>query len=402
MLSRETLHVTDYMSPAKTESLRLTLLDFLPKSNGSLVQRVNNPERGMSLRPAHHLVYFPFLQTTSELLPDGTDTWHDPGRPFTRRMWAGGEMAFRRAIPVNGLPFHCIESIKDVQVKGTEGQEKVFVKVQKAMYAGKYPGELKHQRSKEYVTENRTLVFMRDRLHDGSPAVSNNVLRPTQTPDFSHTLVPTREMLFRFSALTFNAHAIHLDKSYCREVEWYRNLLVHGPLTVLLMVEVLQDHLRTLAQSSSPSSTRSLERITHVEYKNLVPLYAEEQMRICVRRKDQGRERGGITTWDVWIEGRDGGYAVKGTVKTFRNQLTGYKPSEDDILHEPVLEEESIPKENIALQSAINATRNVVASENDTLGENVSAEEKTEFEAKEEAEEEAAPSLNDNSNSFRP
>ena len=350
MLLREPLHVTDFILPPKSRTLSLTLQDFLPKPN----KRSDETTSSLPLRFAHHLVYFPFLQTTSKLLPDGTETWHSPGPPFTRRMWVGGDMVFQRSIAVDGLhPFHCIASIKDVQVRGNEGQEKVFVKVQHAMYPNR-PSE--HQSSDWSVMENRTLIFMRDCLQVGSPTANYNVLRPTWVPDFSHTIVPTRELLFRFSALTFNAHAIHLDKSYCREIEGHRNLLVHGPLTVVLMVEVLQVHLQNLAQSSSPSSTRSIETITHLEYKNLVPLYAEEQMRICVRRKGRGRHKEIDKTWDVWIEGQDGGYAVKATVRTFRQKFT---------------EEESIPKANIAPQNEINPTQEDVANENDTLGEDV-------------------------------
>ena len=40
-------------------------------------------------------------------------------------------------------------------------------------------------------------------------------------PDFVFEYLPTPTMLFRFSALTFNAHLIHLDKQYANEVEGY-------------------------------------------------------------------------------------------------------------------------------------------------------------------------------------
>jgi 3-methylfumaryl-CoA hydratase len=36
--------------------------------------------------------------------------------------------------------------------------------------------------------------------------------------------------LFRYSALTFNCHRIHYDRSYATEVEGYPGLVVHGPL----------------------------------------------------------------------------------------------------------------------------------------------------------------------------
>jgi 3-methylfumaryl-CoA hydratase len=37
------------------------------------------------------------------------------------------------------------------------------------------------------------------------------------------------KVLFRFSALTFNAHRIHYDVDYCRHEEGYEGLVVHGP-----------------------------------------------------------------------------------------------------------------------------------------------------------------------------
>jgi 3-methylfumaryl-CoA hydratase len=43
-------------------------------------------------------------------------------------------------------------------------------------------------------------------------------------------------LLFRYSALTYNAHRIHYDRDYARS-EGYPGLLVHGPLQALLMAE---------------------------------------------------------------------------------------------------------------------------------------------------------------------
>jgi 3-methylfumaryl-CoA hydratase len=41
-------------------------------------------------------------------------------------------------------------------------------------------------------------------------------------------------LLFRYSALTYNAHRIHYDRAFAR-TEGYPGLLVHGPLQALLM-----------------------------------------------------------------------------------------------------------------------------------------------------------------------
>ncbi len=46
-------------------------------------------------------------------------------------------------------------------------------------------------------------------------------------------------VLFRFSALTYNAHRIHYDQAYAA-TEGYPDLVVHGPLQALLMGECLR------------------------------------------------------------------------------------------------------------------------------------------------------------------
>jgi 3-methylfumaryl-CoA hydratase len=51
-------------------------------------------------------------------------------------------------------------------------------------------------------------------------------------------LSPDAALLFRFSALTYNAHRIHYDQPYATGVEGYPGLVVHGPLLALLALEL--------------------------------------------------------------------------------------------------------------------------------------------------------------------
>ena len=43
------------------------------------------------------------------------------------------------------------------------------------------------------------------------------------------------ELLFRYSALTFNTHRIHYDQPYATGREGYRGIVVHGPLQAALL-----------------------------------------------------------------------------------------------------------------------------------------------------------------------
>jgi 3-methylfumaryl-CoA hydratase len=77
-------------------------------------------------------------------------------------------------------------------------------------------------------------------------------------------------LLFRFSALTYNAHRIHYDVPYTVGVEGYPGLVVHGPLLALQMLELPR---------------RAGLRARRVEYRLLAPVFAGS---------------GIIATWDGW------------------------------------------------------------------------------------------------------
>lgn len=125
-----------------------------------------------------------------------------------------------------------------------------------------------------------------------------------KTADFSITLTPTPMLLFHFSALTYNAHSIHLNPEYCRVVEGHRNLLVHGPLSLTLMLSTLRSQLGKDTQ------------IRRIDYRNLAPLYVDEPMNICVRKNENSGSSPDSQKWDVWVENKDGGLSIKGTVLT--------------------------------------------------------------------------------------
>lgn len=101
-------------------------------------------------------------------------------------------------------------------------------------------------------------------------------------------------MLFRFSALTFNAHRIHLEHDYATQVEGHARRLVHGPLTLVLMLSVVRSML-------SPG-----RMIRYFSYQNVAPLYEGQEMSICVKNDpDNSKEK------RVWIVREDGALAVK-------------------------------------------------------------------------------------------
>lgn len=53
--------------------------------------------------------------------------------------------------------------------------------------------------------------------------------------------------------------------------------------------------------------------VKSIVYRNYAPLYVGEQMKVCARRARRDAAKG-EEEWDVWVEGPEGGLAVKGSV----------------------------------------------------------------------------------------
>ena len=63
------------------------------------------------------------------------------------------------------------------------------------------------------------------------------------TGQFVKTVVPDETLIFQYSALGFNSHKIHIDRSHARNVEGFPDLVVNGGLATLLMTEFLRDDI---------------------------------------------------------------------------------------------------------------------------------------------------------------
>jgi len=79
--------------------------------------------------------------------------------------------------------------------------------------------------------------------------------------------VPDPVLLFRFSALTFNGHRIHYDRGYAVGEEGYAGLVVHGPLSATLLLD--------LARAQLPGAD-----IAHYDYRAVRPLIDGNPFRV--------------------------------------------------------------------------------------------------------------------------
>lgn len=228
--SPKSLVLTDTFHSNHLSDLYITL----PTRDGTHGRPFASPVEGTPLGYGHHLAFFHPRNPEASLRTDGTDADFCPPEPFTRRMWAGGTMTWNkeRALKV-GEKATAVSTVAKVEKKGFEvGKPMIFVKqrIEVTVDGQSQPG----------MVEERAHVYQ-------APVASVGSRVPREVKDlpkseFSLSYTPTLTTLFRFSALTFNGHHIHLDKDYAQKVERYPERLVHGPLTALLLLESLIYH----------------------------------------------------------------------------------------------------------------------------------------------------------------
>ena len=180
---------------------------------------------GDPLPPLFHWMYCRELAPGSQLDVDGHQKRGDflPALPFSRRMWAGGRLAFEGTVRV-GDRLRRRSTVVSVTPKTGRSGPLVLVTVRHRISG--HDGE---------IVEEQDLVFLE---RPTEPLVLPDVSAPEDEMEWSESVTPNAAMLFRFSALTFNAHRIHYDRSYARDVEMYPDLVVHGPLTALLLADL--------------------------------------------------------------------------------------------------------------------------------------------------------------------
>jgi len=103
-------------------------------------------------------------------------------------------------------------------------------------------------------------------------------------------------LLFRFSALTANAHRIHYDEPYATGVEGYPGLVVHGPLLAVYLAE--------LARRNGPTTG-----LRGFEFQLHRPVFVGDEFRVQGSPADHGTSASlavvsGVTTTHVTATAR--------------------------------------------------------------------------------------------------
>lgn len=232
--------------------------------------------RGQPLPMGWQWIYFNPILRSSDLDEDGHPRRGDflPPVPFPRRMWASGKIVSHQPLLI-GIETEKQSSIKGVSLKEGKSGPLLFVDVAHAYW----------QEGATRLEEVQNIVFREVNAQSSVPKKSPPAPRPSE---FSRAMSANEVLLFRYSAVTFNAHRIHHDEAYATEVEGYRGLVVHGPLLATMLIDFAME-------------TLNITGLEEFQFRALRPLFANDSFHL------HGRRDG--SDLDLWICD-DAGYII--------------------------------------------------------------------------------------------
>jgi len=251
---------SDPLDPARAQALHNTL-----------ARTGADPAAGTTLPPFWHCIYFWHAQPPAALGRDGHAKTGEfiPDTGLARRMWAGGSLEFLSPVRL-GQTAERTSTITDVEYKDGRSGALAIVTLSHDL---KQSGGL-------CVRERQDLVYRADPNPKAPPPRTKHA---PQNEDLAHSASFNPTLLFRYSALTFNGHRIHYDRDYCRTVEGYPGLVVHGPLLAQMLI-----HMADL----------TLGGLSQFRFRATAPLFDFEIAELCAKHVGTGL--------DLWVRGPDG------------------------------------------------------------------------------------------------
>lgn len=238
--------------------------------------------RKSSVPPLGHWLYFLPQARQSEIDVDGHPRRGGflPPVDLPRRMFAGAAIAFHAPIAV-GASLKRRSTILDVSEKTGSSGRLVFVTVQHRIEAD----------GAHALTETQDIVYREAATAPQTlpPAPDG----PPRAADHVRSIAPDPTQLFRFSALTFNAHRIHYDRDYARNVEFYPGLVVQGPFIAMLLLDHLLREKPGLA-------------IREFRFRARSPLFDSAPFDLCFAARDG--------SYDLWARDAQGREAMTAEV----------------------------------------------------------------------------------------
>ncbi|MDD9874475.1 MAG: MaoC/PaaZ C-terminal domain-containing protein [Gammaproteobacteria bacterium] len=235
------------------------------------------PQPGDPLPYMWHWLFFLEAAPPGKLGRDGHPLRGDflPPVALPRRMWAGGRLEFIEPLTI-GETIRRRSTVTDITRKTGRSGELCFVTVRHEFFSDR--------KAKLKMSEEHDIVYRQAPGPDApappppasEAAKSAKAAKAAEAAEADATarINPTPVMLFRYSALTFNSHRIHYDLDYCRRVEGFPGLVVHGSLTATLLAGLA-------AEQGGGAALKGFE------FRAISPLYAGQPLTLSVKRQDR-------------------------------------------------------------------------------------------------------------------
>ena len=164
----------------------------------------------------------------SKLGPDGANQSNElvSKADLPRRVVSGGTTIMLEHIEIDTTLTRTDQFIERVIKRNTKNGNLVELLTTRTTFS---------HNGKPKIIDDRQYAFIA-RNHTKAPeAQTSGNQQATEAQHFSQEHVFDPVLLFRYSALNFNAHRIHYDREYCRDVEGLPDIVVQGPLQATLL-----------------------------------------------------------------------------------------------------------------------------------------------------------------------
>jgi len=173
----------------------------------------------MALPPHWFTMFFPDIAKQSDIGPDGHPNKGVflPPIPLPRRMGAGRRVTIKGNLVVGEPAIKKAEVAAIVPKHGRTGRMAVL--------------------TGQVIAVDEFDAIYREAVPPGTPSPVNPGTPAPTDAAWTRTAQVSNALVFRYSAVTWNAHRIHYDADYARTAEGYPALVQNGGLTMQLLLD---------------------------------------------------------------------------------------------------------------------------------------------------------------------
>lgn len=262
----------------KTETIE-DVIDYVLVGRMAATLGTKLPERTGLLPHLWHWMYFQPTLSFHSLGEDGHPSRGEflPPAENLNRMWAGGRLKFFHPLII-GEPAKRISTIREITEKQGRSGKLLFVTV-----------EHKHiQNGETALLEEQDIVYREP------TKFVNKKSTPCPEGQWSETHEANSVTLFRYSAVTFNAHRIHYDYPYVTDKEGYPGLLVQGQLLATLALQAFKN--------ANPDA-----RLSNFSFRSQRPIFCPDKFITAGQETSAGKA-------ELWV-GNENGIAQSSSVE---------------------------------------------------------------------------------------